>query len=199
MLAFRRPMDPRNNLTRDEAGARAGLLSDIQYEVMLDLTRGDETFGFDTTLRCRCAGTGVSTFLDCLAASVERIEVNGRPQPASTFDGARIALLDLAESNVVRVVGSGAYQHTGAGLSQFKDPVDGRVYLHTQFEPFDAHRLFPCFDQPDLKGTFRFSVNAPAGWEVVSNSPADPPGGAATDGAAGARLWTFQTTARLSS
>ena len=191
-------MDTRNNLTRDEARTRAGLFTDIHYEVSLDLTRGDETFGVDTTIRFRCASAGVTSFVDCLAASVDWIEVNGRPQPASTFDGARIALLDLAESNVVKVVGSGAYQHTGAGLSQFKDPVDGRVYLHTQFEPFDAHRLFPCFDQPDLKGTFRFSVKAPAGWEVVSNSPADPPGGAATDGAAGARLWTFQTTARLS-
>jgi len=198
MLAFRRSMDPRNNLTRDEARSRAGLFTDLHYEVSLDLTRGDETFGVDTTIRFRCGAAGVSSFLDCLAASVDRIEVNGRPQPASAFDGARIPLLDLAESNVVRVVGSGAYQHTGAGLSQFKDPVDGRVYLHSQFEPFDAHRVFPCLDQPDLKGTFRFSVKAPAGWEVVSNSPADPPGGAATDGAGAARLWTFKTTPRLS-
>jgi len=191
-------MDARNNLTRDEARTRAGLFTDIHYEVGLDLTRGDETFGVDTTIRFRCAGTGVASFLDCLIASVDRIEVNGRPQPSSMSDGARIQLSDLGENNLVRVVGSGAYQHTGAGLSQFKDPVDGRVYLHSQFEPFDAHRVFPCFDQPDLKGTFRFSVKAPADWEVVSNSPADPPGGAATDGAGSARLWTFQTTPRLS-
>jgi aminopeptidase N len=197
-MAWTLYMDARNNLTRDEARARAGLFTDIHYEVGLDLTRGDETFGVDTTIRFRCTGNGGSSFLDCLLASVDRVEVNGRPQPTSTFDGARIQLSDLGENNIVRVVGSGAYQHTGAGLSQFKDPVDARVYLHSQFEPFDAHRVFPCFDQPDLKGTFRFSVKAPAGWEVVSNSPADPPGGTTTDGAGSARLWTLQATPRLS-
>jgi aminopeptidase N len=51
---------------------------------------------------------------------------------------------------------------TGEGLHRFVDPVDGSVYLYTQFETFDAHRMFACFDQPDLKATFRLTVEAPA-------------------------------------
>ena len=35
------------------------------------------------------------------------------------------------------------------------------VYLYTQFESADARRVFACFDQPDLKATFAFSVTAP--------------------------------------
>ena len=58
----------------------------------------------------------------------------------------------------------------GSGCTRFVDPVDGAVYLHTQFEPFDAHRVFACFDQPDLKATYTFEVDAPAGWEVVSGA-----------------------------
>jgi aminopeptidase N len=49
-----------------------------------------------------------------------------------------------------------------------------------------------------LKGTFRFAVKAPADWQVISNSPADPAGGVVVNGAEGGRLWTFKPTPRLS-
>ncbi|HYN74120.1 MAG TPA: aminopeptidase N, partial [Nakamurella sp.] len=66
----------------------------------------------------------------------------------------------------------------------FIDPVDGAVYLYTQFETADAKRLFACFDQPDLKARFTFTVTAPADWKVVSNgataSTVPGPGGAST-------------------
>ena len=35
--------------------------------------------------------------------------------------------------------------------------VDGLVYLYTQFETYDANRMFACFDQPDLKADVRAS------------------------------------------
>ena len=63
----------------------------------------------------------------------------------------------------------GIYTNTGEGLHRFVDPVDGAVYLYSQFETADAKRLFACFDQPDLKATFSFTVTAPAHWQVISN------------------------------
>ncbi len=79
--------------------------------------------------------------------------------------------------------------HDGTGLHRFQDPVDGRFYLHTQFESNDAHRVFACFDQPDLKGTFNFTVQAPDDWIVVSNTtPSSREGG----------LWVFPTTKKIS-
>ena len=36
------------------------------------------------------------------------------------------------------------------------DPVDGNVYLHTQFEPFDAHRVFACFEKYRVPGLAQF-------------------------------------------
>ena len=59
--------------------------------------------------------------------------------------------------------------NTGEGLHRFVDPVDNAVYLYSQFETADAKRLYACFDQPDLKATFTFTVTAPADWQVVSN------------------------------
>ena len=61
------------------------------------------------------------------------------------------------------------YSNTGEGLHRFVDPVDGEVYLYSQFETADAKRMFACFDQPDLKATFDVTVTAPAHWQVISN------------------------------
>jgi aminopeptidase N len=183
-----------NNLLRSEAAERARLLDDLHYDVTLDLT-GEETFRSETRLRCRAASDGADTFLDMTAASLESATVNGVPVATDAFDAAagRLRIGGLAADNEIVVVAEHAYEHTGVGLHRFVDPVDDAVYLHTQFEPFDAHRVFPCFDQPDLKATFTFEVEAPAGWEVVSNGAVtDRP----ADGAAG--RWRFATTEKMS-
>ena len=161
-----------NNLTRDEARTRASLLSGLSYDIALDLTTGEETFGCTTTIRFRCSAPGASTFVDLVAPEVTGASLNGRPLPAGAFDGNRIQLDGLDADNEVQVQARCAYEHTGVGLHRFVDPVDGGVYLFTHFEPFDAHRVYPCFDQPDLKAVFELAVRAPAGWLVVANTPA---------------------------
>ena len=90
---------------------------------------------------------------------------------------------------MLHVTGTAKYMHDGTGLSRFQDPLDGRSYLHTSFESNDAHRVFACFDQPDIKGTFTFQVKAPKEWTVVSNSD-----GATNDGG----VWRFPTTKVIS-
>ena len=56
------------------------------------------------------------------------------------------------------------------GLRGLYKVVDhGRAYAFTQFEPADARRAFPCFDEPACKAIFEISVTAPAGLAVHSN------------------------------
>ena len=43
-------------------------------------------------------------------------------------------------------------------------------YLYTLFVPDRARTVFPCFDQPDLKGRFSLTLDLPAEWEAVANS-----------------------------
>ena len=162
-----------DNLTRAEAQERARQVSGITYEVALDLTRGDKTFTSDTVVRFSAPLVGMATFVDLDAYDVREITFNGRPFPTTAWDPdrARIAVRGLLASNELRVVADCAYQHTGVGLHRVVDPVDGNVYLHTQFEPFNAHRVLACFDQPDLKASFALTVTAPEEWTVVSNSP----------------------------
>jgi len=110
------------------------------------------------------------------------------------YADGRIALDDLAPDNELRVVARCRYSRTGEGLHRFVDPADGRVYLYTQFEVPDARRVFTTFEQPDLKATFQFSVTAPSGWQVVSNSPTPEPEPVSD----GVSVWHFAPTLRIS-
>src|SRR5438309_11958947 len=189
-------MNPANNLTRDEAAQRAKLIHTPLYDISLDLTRDSDTFACEATIHFLCHEPGANTFIDFLAPSVDSCELNGEEVPKEAFNGARIAIENLREANELHVIGTCDYQNVGAGLNRFKDPVDHKTYLHSQFETFDAHRMFPCFDQPDLKASFTFTVLAPTDWVVVSNNP----GQAQTvTGKENVKRWTFGATPKMSS
>jgi aminopeptidase N len=178
----------RNNLTRREAQDRAALISDIDYDVNLDLTTGDHQFGSTSTVTFRCRRPGSQSFIEFIGPAVSRAVLNGKELPAAAFDGGRIELADLAAENTLTVSGTAAYMHDGTGLHRFQDPIDGRIYTHSQFASYDAHRAFACFDQPDLKATYTFEVTAPPDWVVVTNTPGKRDGG----------TWRFPKTKPMS-
>ncbi|MGH3368101.1 MAG: aminopeptidase N [Nocardioidaceae bacterium] len=186
---------PGTNLTRDEARGRASLLTVDSYQVGLDLSASETTFGSVTVVRFRATTPGASTFADLVGATVHEITLNGRAlDPATAYADGRIALHDLAEDNELRVVADCAYSRTGEGLHRFVDPADGKTYLYTQFEVPDARRVFTTFEQPDLKATFAFTVTAPSQWQVVSNAPTPEPEPVRD----GVSVWRFAPTQPMS-
>jgi aminopeptidase N len=177
------------NLTRIDAERRGALLEVADYAIELDLTDGagrpgEATFATITTVRFGCSEPGADSWIDLVAAGVESATLNGTALDVAGYredDG--IALPGLAAENELTVVATGRYMNTGEGLHRFVDPVDGGVYLYSQFETADAKRLFACFDQPDLKARYTITATAPADWKVVSNAVArttEGPGGAVT-------------------
>nr|WP_241180920.1 aminopeptidase N [Kocuria indica] len=181
-------------MTRAEAAERARIISVESYHVDLDLTGDPETFRARTTVTFD-AEAGAHTFIDAITASVDSVTLNGTfLDPAKVSDGERIDLPDLAEHNELVVDSRMYYMNTGEGLHRFVDPVDEQVYLYTQFEVADTRRMFPVFEQPDLKATFQFAVTAPADWDVVSNQPTPKPFPVA-DGVA---RWEFSPTPVIS-
>jgi len=183
----------RENLTREEAEERAQRIGDVSTRVHLDLTGPVDAFTSSSELRFDVVEAG-PTFVDLTAASVQRVTLDGRDLPLDQVEATRIPLPTLSVgAHRLEVEARCAYQHEGKGLHRFVDPSDGRVYLHSQFEPFDAHLVYACFDQPDLKTTFALDVDAPAEWVVISNGrPLERP----RDGQAG--RWRFETTPRIS-
>jgi aminopeptidase N len=187
--------DTADVLARDDAERRARLLDEVAYDVTLELGDGREaTFMSTSHVTFSCAQPGASTFIDLKAVDVLSASLNDRTLPATAFDGRRLRLDDLAVDNDLQVVARCPFQHTGTGLHRFIDPADDAVYLHTQFEPFDAHTVYACFDQPDLKATFRLTAVAPSDWTVVSNEPV----ASRTTERRGVDVWRFETTPPLS-
>ncbi|MCU1403063.1 MAG: aminopeptidase [Microbacteriaceae bacterium] len=166
---------PGENLTRIEAQERKSTVDVTSYDVTLDLTTGDEIFRSTTVVTFE-ASAGASTFIDAFTRTVHSVTLNGASlDPAVVSDGVRIQLDGLADENVLTVVSDAEYTNSGEGLHRFVDPVDGEVYLYTQFEVPDSRRVFAVFEQPDLKATFAFTVTAPSAWAIVSNSPTPTP------------------------
>ena len=186
------------NLTRADAVERAALITVENYRIELDLTTGDREFRSTTTVRFE-ALPGADSHIDLAADRVHRAMLNGHAIDVSGYDESTgIPLVGLAHDNVLVVEADCRYSNTGEGLHRFVDPVDGHVYLYSQFETADAKRMFTCFDQPDLKATFDVTVTAPAHWQVISNGATasiEDRDGADKDAA---KVHTFATTAPMS-
>lgn len=158
-------------LTRTEAHERAQSIALDEMAVHVDVRGGDapgaSTFQVRSTLSL--TATTSSTFLD-VAGTVTSLSVNGHVRQFHQ-DEERLALEDLPTGTPITITVDAdyTYSRTGEGLHRYEDPEDARVYCYTQFEPQDAHRAWPCFDQPDMKARWSFTVDAPTHWIVASN------------------------------
>ena len=102
---------------------------------------------------------------------------------------AGTATLHLAFSGVLSDRLHGVYRSTF---------VDEQGAAHTiaatQFEPTDARRAFPCWDEPDRKATFATTIVVDQGLTAVSNSEVVE----VTDVGEGRTQYEFATTMRMS-
>ncbi|KAI4242677.1 MAG: hypothetical protein L6R40_003898 [Gallowayella cf. fulva] len=88
-----------------------------------------------------------------------------------------------SKSALLQINYSGVMNNTMAGFyrSKYKPSVepaksvptegDNHLMFSTQFESSDARRAFPCFDEPNLKATFDFSIEIPDDLVALSNMP----------------------------
>jgi aminopeptidase N len=166
------PPTTRDVLTQVEAEDRARRVSQVSYRLNLELERGHPTYRGDVSATFRL-DSDAPIFLDFTGHRIDRLEVNGQAIESPNWTGYRLQLdrgLRRGD-NTVRVVYENQYDHTGDGFHQFVDPEDNEEYLYTNFEPYSAHRLFPCFDQPDIKARYRLTVTAPHNWTLIANTP----------------------------
>lgn len=162
------------NLTQEEATRRSELLTVHSYDVHVDLTNAADanftSYPTATTVKF-AAHEGESTFIDYIHHAVDSIKLNGTLLNIhDVIDGSRINLPNLQKENILTIHGSSLYSRSGEGMHRYFDPADGKVYLYTQYEPADCRRVFPNFEQPDLKAEFNFRITAPKNWIVSSNA-----------------------------
>ena len=158
-------------LTRNEATHRAATLEvssiDVTVDVSVAADPSQETFPVTSVLTLTAREE--RTFID-IAGQVCAVLLNGAEHPfEDEEDRVWVSGLPVGESLTLEVRALARYSRSGEGLHRYTDPEDGEVYLYTQFEPNDAHRAWPCIDQPDVKPEWTFHVIAPPSWVVFSN------------------------------
>ncbi|MCM2278479.1 MAG: aminopeptidase N [Oligoflexia bacterium] len=166
-----------DTLSFEEAHARARQIQRPTYNLWLGLDaehsdfEGRAVINFD--LRNKAKDFGKTLFLEFEQGTIRSLAINGTRVERPDYDGYRIRLrlADLQPgTNRLELSFSRPYSGSAPGLHRFKDPQDGEVYVYSDLEPYAAHKVFPCFDQPDLKASFELTVEAPEGWQVVSNT-----------------------------
>lgn len=197
-------------LTRDEAEWRASIvISPVHYTLAIELADSTKssTFGGTVLIEYSCRPASASAaqadspalFLD-FCFDVHEATLNGVAVTSDLVQAnSRLTLppsAALPGLHVLELVFTGSFVNDGDGFHRYVDPVDGRVYVYSNFEPFCAHLLFPCFDQPDIKATYTLQASAPPDWTVISNelTLGEPEELAATERRPAAKLWRFART-----
>ena len=181
---------PKRPLTQEEAAMRKSLLTkedgtyNVKYDLVLTIRRiadklESEKHDFEGVLNVsfdyypKAEIKEPFLFLN-FVGEIHYLEYNGTKADNFTYEKNRLKidlnLLKANESNTLKILFSGDYNHNGVGLHHYTDPSDKKEYLYTQFEPYDCNRLFPVFDQPNLKAILDLKVIAPKEWIVLSNA-----------------------------
>ena len=181
-------------LSQQDAAARSARVSNVDYALEFTLT-GNPSFSGVTTATFDLADNSAPLTIDLDKASVKSVTVNGKKIDARYNNWfVTIAAADLAQGrNTVVIAYERLHSTNGEGLHRMVDPVDGRVYTYSHFEPAAAHQMFAVFDQPDLKATYQVTATAPADWQVVSTTRETR-----IEDVGGSKRWTFPKSKKLS-
>jgi len=157
-------------VSRELATHRAAQISDVRYALSLDLTRSDTATG---RVRVSFASrTREDVVIDFRGPSLSRLTVNGRAADEVRWNHAHLlipARLLNRGPNTVEADFTTRIAPSGAPIIRFRDETDKRDYLYTLLVPSDAHALFPCFDQPDLKARVTLQLTVPPAWTAIAN------------------------------
>jgi len=156
--------------TESFARARAASVKNVSYDLHLKLNKDKEVYSGTQKIIFDLRDL-TDTYLDFQGGTIISANLNG--QEIDIERGPVHMLLPKSalrhERNMLTLLFSHEYSRSGTGLHRFVDPEDQNVYLYTDFQPFDASKMAPFFDQPDIRATLSLKVDAPADWQVVGN------------------------------
>ena len=163
-------------LTQVEAEIRAQQIQDVDYLLHFQLPESDPEYSgqVEATLHVTSEAAQHSDliFMDFSGGIVGSVALNGKPVEFVHRDQARIEIpirLFVVGKNTLKIDFRHPYGKNGFGFHRTRDEADGKYYVYSDFEPYNANKAFPLFDQPDLKATYTVKVDAPSDWQVIAN------------------------------
>lgn len=151
--------------------------SPVHYQLSIDPNLVDANFQGDMTLTFQATAPLPYLELNAIDLSIDHATLNGKPVSA-TIDAAKqrvrfnTAIAKGEHKLVVRYRGKIYEQSAGLFITTYRkaDGSEGKM-LSSQFEPGDARKLAPMWDEPAKKAQFEISIVEPKGQLAISNMP----------------------------
>src|SRR2546422_1477361 len=194
----------------------------LEYSIRIVPDVSKFTFSGSETVKLKASAPVHELVLNSLELEIAKASIDGTQlSPAAIKLDPNNELLTVALPNELAIGEhslalefSGTITPKGRGFYYMPYEEQGtgakKIALGTQFEPSDARRFFPCWDEPSFRARFQLTAVVPENWLAVSNMPVeserkiDPPspnaGPARTSGAIGIdKEVRFQPTPSMSS
>ncbi|XP_076848307.1 alanyl (membrane) aminopeptidase-like b [Brachyhypopomus gauderio] len=163
------------------------------YTVLPNATEQVYDFKGNSTVRFKCVKDTRTIILHAAFLSITHVEVT-RSDKQQKIDVKRFEVHNESDFFEIQLkdvlVGNGSYQlfttfegelHddlAGLYVSQYTTNVNGedeeRFLVASQMQPTDARRVFPCFDEPDMKAMFKITIIHRKDTCAHSNTPGRP-------------------------
>lgn len=153
------------------AALRKQQVSAVNYQLHMELDETSTSFSGDVIIDFNLANNNkMPVTVDFDGGEIAAITLNSKPvewKYNQWFISLAPELFTVGKNNL-HIRFTRPYATAGDGLHRYKDKETGNVYLYSNFEPFNAHKMFPHFDQPDIKASYKLDVIAPQSWQVIS-------------------------------
>ncbi len=150
-----------------------------RYEISIIPDVEAATFAGEARIDVETSEPVASISLNAVDLEVTSAMIDGAAARVAADAGAQTLTLTPRRSlrpgrHVINIVYSGKIYDEAYGLFRVSYQADGQTKraLATQFEPGDARRLAPMWDQPNRRAVFSVSVTAPSNQMAISNMPA---------------------------
>lgn len=160
------------------------------YALRIRLT--DDRFHGTVSIDCEPTEEVSEVRLNSAGLSLRSVQIDQHDTPHSQPPDDDVVTIALPQATdkpfTITIEYEGEYSDNMEGF--YRSSYRGHPLFSTHFEPTDARRAFPCFDQPDMKASFSVSIEVPGdGLVALSNGPLKEQRG---------RLFIFHDTPRMS-
>jgi aminopeptidase N len=152
----------------------------LRYEISVTPNAEAATFTGEARITIETTEALPAVTMNALGLTVSRATIDNSSAAFDTNQEAQTLTLTprrplRAGRHTIRIWYTGVIQDEAYGLFrvEYQDNGQTKRALATQFEPGDARRLAPMWDQPNRRAVFSMTVTAPTDQMVISNMPVE--------------------------
>ncbi|WP_394776607.1 M1 family metallopeptidase [Flavobacterium sp.] len=154
-----------NGVSEQMAIFRKKQISDVIYQLNFEIPKQkQQEINSDLTLKLTISDLSEPLYLDFKekTSNIKSIQVNGKNTVIVHEKGHIV----IASKNLILGKNTVAISFIAGNLSLNRND----DFLYTLLVPDRASTLFPCFDQPNIKATYKLSLMVPKDWSVLAGA-----------------------------